>query len=380
MLRDEFAIPPGIAYLAGNSLGPLPRAAERAVAEELSRWEHLGVEAWFDGEVRWLDAAGRLRAPLARLIGAQEDEVVVMNSLTVNLHLLLATFYRPGRGRTRIVVEDTAFPSDVYALASQVRGHGLDPREEIVRADSDELADAIAREGERLGLVWLGAVNYLTGARLDVSGLTAAAHRVGARAGWDLAHAVGNVPIDLDEAGVDFAVWCHYKYLNAGPGAPGGAYVNARHLASGPGLHGCWGVGEVERFRMEPEFHGGPTAEGWAVSTPSILALAPLAASLEQFDRIGLDALRARSVALTAHLEAQLDDVGADMITPRDPDERGCQLSIRVRDAAAVTARLRADHGVTADSRPPDVVRLAPVALYNTEEDCDRAATALSRQ
>ena len=382
-LRDEFLVPDGWAYLAGNSLGLQPRAAQAAIQDELDEWARLGVEGWFEAREPWLEYAGSLRESVARLVGAAADEVAVMNTLTVNLHLLLVTFYRPTAERFRILIEDTAFPSDSYAVQSQVAWHGLDPAEAVVRAPIGEVEETIQRVGDALAVVLLPGVNYLNGEILDVAGLTEMVHAVGAVAAWDLAHSIGNVPVALHDAGADFAVWCHYKYVNGGPGAPGGAFVHERHCRDLrlTRLAGWWGNDPEERFRMEAGFVPRPGAEGWAVSTPTVLALAPLRASLEHFDRVGLDALRGRSLRLTAYLEELLDVVALSrpvaVTTPRDPVRRGCQLSVSCDGARSLAARLRADHGVVCDFREPDVVRFAPVPLYNTYEDCRRAAAAL---
>ena len=382
-LRDEFFIPEGWAYLAGNSLGLQPRAAQGAIEDELARWARLGVEGWFESREPWLDYAGSLRGSVARLVGAAPGEIAVMNTLTVNLHLLLASFYRPTAGRDRILIEDTAFPSDSYAVQSQAAWHGLDPAEAVVRVPIAALPEAIAGLGGSLALALLPGVSYLTGEVLDVAALTEAVHGVGAVAAWDLAHTIGNVPASLHDADVDFAVWCHYKYVNAGPGAPGGAFVHERHATRFdlPRLAGWWGNDPAERFRMEPDFVPRAGAEGWAVSTPPVLAFAPLRASLEQFDRVGLDALRGRSLRLTAYLEGLLAGVAetrrVSVITPREPERRGCQLSVSCDGAGALARRLRDEHGVVCDFREPDVLRFAPAPLYNTYEDCHRAADAL---
>jgi len=389
-LRSEFLIPPWPggsapewAYMAGNSLGLQPRAARAAIGDELDEWASLGVEGWFESRDPWLEYAGSLRGSVARLVGAGDEEVAVMNTLTVNLHLLMASFYRPTAERHRILVEDTAFPSDTYAVKSQAAWHGFDPAEAVVRVPVEDVRAAIAELSDSLALALLPGVNYLSGEVLDVGLLTASVHDVGAVAGWDLAHAIGNVPVALHDAEADFAVWCHYKYVNAGPGAPGGAFVHTRHGARFdlPRLAGWWGNDPVERFRMEPDFVPRTGAEGWAVSTPTVLALAPLRAALEQFDRVGLTALRARSRRLTGYLEELLDDVAQSrrvaVITPRDPESRGCQLSVSCEGAKALAARLRAEHGVVCDFREPDVLRFAPVPLYTTYEDCRRAAEAL---
>ncbi|MBM3678326.1 MAG: kynureninase, partial [Actinobacteria bacterium] len=351
------------------------------------------VEGWFEAAEPWLELAGSVRGSLGRLVGAGADEVVAMSALTVNLHLLLASFYRPHGARTRILIEGSAFPSDSHAVAAQAALHGLDPRETVVRVAprngedalrTEDVVAAIERGGDRLAVVLLGAVSYLTGEVLDLPAITAATREVGAVSGWDLAHAAGNVPTALHGAGADFAVWCNYKYVNAGPGALGAAFVHERHGddASLPRLAGWWGVDPTERFRMEPDFAPRRGAEGWAVSTPPILAFAPLRASLALFDEVGIDTLRARSIRLTAYLEALLDEVAGRcpirLATPREPDRRGCQLSVRVAGARDVAARLRHEHGVVCDFREPDVLRFAPVPLYSTYEDCRRGAAALA--
>jgi kynureninase len=397
--RSDFMIPPWPgpdggewAYFAGNSLGLQPLAAAAAVEQELAAWGELAVEGWFEGAAPWLAASDELRPSLARLAGADAEEVVAMNTLTVNLHLMLATFYRPAGERFRIVVEDAAFPSDSHAVASQARRHGLDPAAAIVRLKPREGEAALRTEDvvtelERLrggvALVLLGGVNYLTGELFAIPEITAAAHDIGAIAAWDLAHAIGNVPLALAEWDVDWAVWCHYKYVNAGPGAPGGAFVAARHGRDHdlPRLAGWWGTDPAERFLMEPDFVPRAGAAGWEVSTPTVLALAPLRASLELFDAVGMPALRARSLRLTGYLEALLDDVvrarRAEVTTPRDGSRRGCQLSLAVPDARTLAALLRADHGVICDVREPDIVRFAPVPLYSSYHDCWRAAAGL---
>lgn len=397
-LRAEFAVPPWPggrhpewAYFAGNSLGLMPLAARTAIGAELDEWGRLAVEGWFEAREPWLEYAGATRASIARLVGALPDEVATMNTLTVNLHLLLASFYRPTADRYRILIEDASFPSDSHAVQSQAALHGFDPREAVQRLAprpdehalrTEDVVDAIERDG-RLALVLLGAVNYLTGELLDVGAITEATHRAGAVSAWDLAHAIGNVPTALHDAGADLAVWCHYKYVNAGPGAPGGAFVHARHAGdlSRERLAGWWGVDPGDRFRMAPDFVPRPGAEGWAVSTPPILAYPPLRASLALFDRAGLPALRERSLRLTGYLETLLDEVAAtrrlELITPRDTARRGCQLSVSAAGARSLASRLRHEHGVVCDFREPDVLRFAPVPLYNRYHDCWRAAEAL---
>ncbi len=365
--RDRFALPRE-AYLAGNSLGLQPLAARDAVARRIDEWATLAVEGWW--EAGWLAAADDLRAPLERIVGARPGEVAVMNSLSVNLHLLLAALYRPTPGRFRIVIDADAFPSDSHVVASHVAWHGRDPAG-AVRRDAGAIDETVA-------VVLLAGVSYLTGAAADLAAVTAAAHDAGALVVVDLAHAAGNVPLDLHAWGVDAAAWCSYKYLNGGPGAPGAIFVNERHHDA-PRLAGWWGVDPAARFRMEPDFVAGPGAAGFALSTPPILALAPLAASLALFDEIGFAALRERSVRLTAMLEARLRAIGAvELLTPSEPGRRGCQLSVRVADARLLAGRLRAEHGVICDFREPDVLRLAPVPLSTSYGDCAQAADALA--
>ncbi len=386
-------------YLNGNSLGLMPRAARTAVLEELDDWARLGVEGHFAARHPWYTYHEQFRESGARLVGARPGEVVMMNSLTVNLHLLMATFYRPTRDRFRILVEEGAFPSDVYAAAAQARHHGFDPDDALLvarpRPGEDLLRDEdlerlLAEQGRSIALVLLPGVQYYTGQWLDIGRLTAAAHAAGCVAGWDLAHAAGNVPLHLHEHDVDFAVWCSYKYLNAGPGAVAGCFVHERHGRDLdlPRLAGWWGNDPARRFHMDTERRFVPIAgaEGWQVSNPPVLALAPLRPALELFDEAGMQALRGKSLALTSFLEQLLDDV-ADAhggrpfvsITPRDPAARGCQLSLRVaRDGVALFERLTRE-GIVCDVRQPDVLRIAPVPLYNSYEDAWRLADAVAR-
>jgi kynureninase len=404
--RNDFLIPPApggrfpeVAYLAGNSLGLQPRSVRTVLDEELHAWARLGVEGHVEGARPWKPYHAFLRAPAARLVGAHPDETVAMNSLTVNLHLLMISFYRPTRSRWLIVIEDSAFPSDSYAARSQVALHGYDPDDAVVRMrprpgeDTLRTEDVLAfldAEGDRVALLLLGGVNYLTGELLDIPAITGAGRRAGAVVGWDLAHAVGNVPLQLSEWGVDWAAWCHYKYVNAGPGAVAGAFVHRRHLADRtlPKLSGWWSGNEETRFAMAPVLDPVDTADAWQVSNPPILAMAPVLASLRIFDEVGMAALRERSIRLTRYLEALLDGMVGErplrIITPRDPERRGAQLSVRLaagstqkNSAQDVCARMRREHGVIADAREPDVVRLAPAPLYSTHHDVWRAAKAL---
>jgi kynureninase len=392
LMRDRFHIPtapdgtPAI-YLAGQSLGLQPRTAAAAIATELDAWALHGVDAWFDEARPWFTLDASLRESMARIVGARPVEVALLNSLTVNIHLLLASFFRPDGRRRRILADGPLFPSDRHALTTHLAQRGLDPAadlvvigpregEHVVR--TEDLETAIAVQAGDLALVFLGGVNFATGQALDIERLTAAGHDAGALVGWDLAHAAGNIELSLHDWGVDFAAWCTYKYLNGGPGSVGAIFVHERHAhdASIPRLGGWWGLDPDVRFDPGGQFAPVEGAAGWATSTMSIIALAPVAASLAIFDEVGMPALRARSVALTGYLEACLTDVPIEVITPREPAARGAQLSLRHDDAEVLLARL-AERGVVADYRAPDLIRVAPVPLYTTVEDVARFATIL---
>ncbi len=396
--RDEFLIPRNPdgseqIYFCGNSLGLQPRAVRAALIDELDDWHGLGVEAHFRGKHPWMPYHEFVREDLAALVGALPNEVVAMNSLTVNLHLMMVSFYRPSVERHAILIEKSAFPSDHHAVASQIRFHGFDPATSRIELEGDEangtisqdsILRAIDEHGERIALVLLPGVQYLTGQAFDLAAITTAAHAKGCKVGFDLAHAVGNLHLRLHDVGCDFAVWCSYKYLNAGPGAVAGCFVHERHArADLPRFAGWWGHDPASRFRMGPEFTPTPGADGWQLSNPPILALAPLRVSLAIFQRAGMSALRAKSESLTAYFEAlireQVADV-LDIVTPKEASRRGCQLSLRVkgpRDAG----RSLYDHlhasGIVVDWREPDVIRAAPTPLYNRRIDCLRFVRAV---
>ena len=392
--RDRFLLPVGSdgrpkAYLAGMSLGAQPQGARDAVERELDAWARDGVDAWF-AEDGWLEMDGAVRDVTAGIVGARPTEVATLNTLTINLHLLMAAFFRPTGRRTTILIDAPTFPSDRYAVDSQLRHHGLDPAIDLVVVgprDGEatirvgDLEGALHEHRDRLALALLSGVNYATGQLYDIERMTAAVHEAGAIAGWDLAHATGNVPLALHDADVDFAAWCTYKYLNSGPGALAQLFVHERHATVMPArrLTGWWGNDEATRFEMADTHDPAPGAAGWRISTPPILSLAPIAVSLAMFDEVGMTALRERSVALTAFLEMAIDSLvpDAEIITPRDPTARGSQLSIRLPDA---TSRLAAIEtlGVAADVREPDIVRMAPVPLYVSYHDAWRAARALA--
>lgn len=393
--RDEFHLPVGRdgapqIYLAGNSLGAVPRSASDYVNAELERWARLGVAGHFSGELAWEPYHELLADPLGRLVGGRPHEVVAMNSLTVNLHLLMVSFYEPTATRHEILIEEHAFPSDHFAVESQIRQRGRDPAESLLLARPrpgeetlrrEDLLALIAEAGAELALVMLPGVQYYTGQVLPLAEIATAAHEVGARVGFDLAHAAGNVPLALHDWNVDFAVWCSYKYLNAGPGAVGGAFVHERHVAdrSLPKLLGWWGQRKAIRFEMGTVFEPIPTVESWQLSNPSILTMAALRASLDVFDRAGgMAPLRAKSEQQFRYLDFLLGEVigdRAESITPVAPAERGCQCSLRIRapgvDGRAVYEALQ-DADVACDWRHPDVIRVAPVPLYNSFGDIRR--------
>jgi kynureninase len=384
-----------LVYLSGHSLGLQPKTASAYVEQELADWKRLGVLGHFDGARPWLSYHERAAAALARLVGALESEVVAMNSLTMNLHLMMVSFFRPDARRNKILLEATAFPSDRYAVTSQLAFHGLDEARHLIEIEprpgegilrTEDLIAGIEREGDRLALVLLPGVQYLTGQALDLPPLIAAARRAGAVVGLDLAHAIGNTINALHDWEVDFAVWCSYKYLNAGPGAIGGCFVHERYANDFdvPRFAGWWGHDKTARFLFEADFNPIPGAQGWQVSNPPILSMAPLLASLEIFDRAGLQDLREKSVALSGFLEQLIERNLAgqiEVITPRSAQARGCQLSLRIRRSAAeakrIHQRLQAD-GVIGDWREPDVLRLAPTPLYNSFSDVFSAVEALS--
>jgi kynureninase len=392
--RDRFRLPEGRdgrpkAYLAGMSLGAQPIAARAAVEERLDAWARLGVDGWFDPARPWIDVERELAGATGRIVGAATTEVTTANTLSIDLHLLLASFYRPDGARRRILIDAPTFPSDRYVVESQLRHHGLDPAADLVvvrpregedTLRPDDLDAAIDRLRDELAVALLAGVNFATGQAFDIRRHTEAIHAAGGIAIWDLAHGAGNVPLALHDDDVDAAAWCTYKYLNSGPGALAQLFVHERFAArpGTPRLAGWWGNDPATRFRMAETFDPGPGADGFRVSTPPILSLAPIAASLALFDEVGMVALRMRSVALTGALERLIDAhvPDATIVSPRDPAQRGSQLTIRVRDAHARLAALEA-FDVVADVREPDLIRLAPVPMYCSFEDVVRAVDAL---
>jgi kynureninase len=366
--RSRFHLPLNRVYLAGNSLGLQPKKAREYIVTELDDWAKLGVEGHFKARNPWLSYHELLTAQTARLVGAKPWEVVVMNTLTVNLHLMMVSFYRPTPERNKILIEAGAFPSDQYAVTSQAEFHGG----EVIELEREEdVLHRIERDGLSIALVLLGNVNYLTGEAVDMRAIAKAAHEKGSMVGFNLAHGAGNLELRLHDDDVDFAVWCSYKYLNAGPGGPAGCFVHERHATDKKILRfaGWWGHNKKTRFQMDRLFDPIPGAEGWQLSNPPIFQLAALRASMEIFDEATMPAIRKKSEMLTGYLEFLVDQLPSgfcEIITPREPQRRGSQLSLRIKkDARGLVPKLAAE-GVICDFREPDVVRVAPVPLYNT--------------
>ncbi|PYK09393.1 MAG: kynureninase [Verrucomicrobia bacterium] len=398
--REQFYLPVGkdgkpLIYFAGNSLGLMPKAARQVVEEELDNWAKLGVDAHHAAGTPWYSYHEALREPTARLVGAKPTEVVCMNSLTVNLHLMMATFYRPTKSRFKILMEEPAFPSDTYAIKTQIVHHGLDAKDALILARprkgeftirTEDILDLIKKHADQLAVVMFGGVNFFTGQLFDVKKIIAAAREHGIIVGFDLAHAIGNVPLKLHDWNADFAVWCSYKYLNAGPGAVAGAFVHERHATNTklPRLAGWFGNDPNTRFRLhlEPEFIPVPSADGWQISNPPIFAMAPLLASLAMFDEAGgMEPLRAKSFKLTGYFEFLIDQIGSkrfSLITPADPNARGAQLSIQAHEHPKQLHEELIAAGVKCDFREPNVIRAAPTPLYNTFHEVWRFAKILA--
>jgi kynureninase len=399
--RNEFLIPrhngKDTIYLCGNSLGLQPASTQKYLADQLNSWKDLAVEGWFQGEDPWLSFHQQLKKPLAGLTGAKSEEITVMNSLTVNLHLMFISFYKPSNKKYKILMEGGAFPSDQYAVESQVVFHGFEPAKAIIELfpregeltlRTEDIISAIEQNADELALVLFGGVNYYSGQLFDMAAIAKAAHNAGAYAGFDLAHAVGNVPLKLHEWNADFACWCSYKYMNSGPGGISGIFVHEKHFDN-PQLKrfaGWWGYRPDKRFLMAPGFIPAKGAEGWQVSTSPILLMAVHKAALDVFEKAGgLDKLRRKSILLTGYLEYLVQQINQKhgeqlfmIITPSNPNERGCQLSIVCkRDGKAIFNYL-AQNGVIGDWREPNVIRLSPVPLYNSFKDVYEAVRHLA--
>lgn len=392
-LRDQFLIPQHHGadqiYFVGNSLGLQPKGARAMVQEVLDLWASIAVEGHFTGPTHWMNYHRLVTDSLASVVGAKPEEVVAMNTLSVNLHLMMVSFYRPTAQRPAILMEAGAFPTDRHAVEAQVRFHGFNPETDLIEVQPDEpngtismaaIERALSEHGQRVALVLWPGVQYRTGQVFDLDAITRLARAQGANVGFDLAHSVGNVPLSLHDVAPDFAVWCHYKYLNAGPGAVAGCFVHERHARDTtlPRFAGWWGHEQSTRFKMAPEFVPELGDEGWQLSNPPVLGLAPLRASLALFDEAGADALRSKSLQLTGYLEtmvrARLSEV-LQIITPSEPERRGCQLSLRVnggRPQGRSLFEFLQANGVLGDWREPDVIRISPTPMYNRYQDIHR--------
>lgn len=399
--RDRFLIPKhhdgkNLVYFCGHSLGLQARTVSEVVQSELASWRELAVRGHFEGPQPWMDCNRRLCEQLAGLIGTRPAEIVVMNTLTVNLHLLLVSFFRPRGKRCKILIEKNAFPSDRYVVDSQLRFHGLDPARCLLELapmagehliEESAIEDCLAQQGEEIALVLWPGVQYISGQAFDLPRVASAARRAGATVGFDLAHYIGNVPLELHDSGCDFAAWCHYKYLNAGPGAIAGCFIHERHHQGNdlPRFNGWWGNARASRFRMAPDFEPATGANAWQLSTPPVLSMAPLSASLDLFEDAGPELLRTKSLAMTHYLLQGIRDHFDELLevlTPADPIRRGSQLSLRVR-AGRESGRALFEYleqtGVLTDWREPDVIRVAPVPLYNSFQDCYTLLHGLSQ-
>jgi kynureninase len=394
--REKFYIPKqesgeDVLYFTGNSLGLQPKTAGSYIEQELKDWETLGVEGHFAAKNPWMPYHEFVTGQLAKIVGAKPIEVVAMNSLTVNLHLLMVSFYRPTAARNKIVIEAGAFPSDQYVVQSQIKFHGFAPENSLIELQprdgetilhAEDIEKTILENGDSIALIMLGGVNYYTGQKFDFQRITRIGHSVGAVVGFDLAHAAGNIELKLHDWNADFAAWCSYKYLNSGPGGIAGVFVHERHAENFdlPRFAGWWGHDKKTRFLMGDEFTPIKGAEGWQLSNPPIFQLAALRASLDVFEEAGMQNLTEKSRKLTDYLEfllSEIHDERISVITPANPQERGCQLSIRVKDADKNLFQQLMRKGVIADWREPDVIRVAPVPLYNTFTDVFRFAEIL---
>ncbi len=379
--REQFHIPlqdngEECLYFCGNSLGLQPKKTGEYVNQELEDWAKLGVEGHFHAQNPWMPYHEFLTDSFSRIAGAKKEEVVAMNTLTANLHLMMVSFYRPNKSRYKIVIEADAFPSDIYAVSSQIQFHGFDiassliklkPRAGEVAVRTEDIETLMEQEGDAIALIMLGGVNYYTGQVFDMAAITDMAHKKDIVVGFDLAHAAGNILLNLHEWGVDFAVWCTYKYLNSGPGSVAGCFVHEKHHKSNmPRFAGWWGHNKESRFKMPTDYEPIHTAEGWQLSNPPILSLAAIRASLSIFDEVGMEQLTAKSKQLSAYFSYLLGTIETDRIEIITPDQRGCQLSIRVKDSNKELYDFITKRGVVADWREPDVIRIAPVPLYNS--------------
>ncbi|MDB3870609.1 kynureninase [bacterium] len=382
--RNEFHIPlqkngEEHIYMCGNSLGLQPKRTKEFLNQELEDWATFGVEGHFHAKNPWMPYHEFLTESYAKIVGAKPTEVVAMNTLTVNLHLMMVSFYQPTEKRHKIIIEGDAFPSDIYAVESQIKHHGFSPPTSLIKLRprdgesairTEDIQTIIEREGDEISLIMLGGVNYYTGQVFDFENITKLGHAKGINVGFDLAHAAGNIKLELHKWGVDFAVWCSYKYLNSGPGSVAAAFVHEKHHSTNLNrFAGWWGHNKEDRFKMPDRFNPIQSAEGWQLSNPPILSLAAIRASLSVFDEVGMDKLVAKSKELTNYLLYLLNTIDTDRIEIITPEERGCQLSIRVQNGNRILFDSITEKGVVADWREPDVIRVAPIPLYNSFQD-----------
>ena len=370
-------------YLCGNSLGLQPKSTEANLQQELIDWKNLGVEGHLHAKNPWLPYHEFLTEAMAKVVGAKPIETVVMNTLTVNLHLMMVSFYQPKGKRNKIVIEADAFPSDKFAVQSQIRFHGLSSNDCLIELKArdgevclreEDILEVIERQGEEIALILLGNTNYYTGQYFDMKKITEHGHAKGCTVGFDCAHGAGNLPLNLHDSGCDFAVWCNYKYLNSGPGSLGGAFVHERHAHRKdiPRFEGWWGHNKSTRFNMRDDFDPIPGIEAWQLSNPPILSMVAVWSSLKMFDEVGMNRLRKKAISLTGYLEYLVKSLGEDIIniiTPADPNQRGSQLSIQVKNANKNLFHKITEAGIIADWREPDVIRVSPVPFYNSYQD-----------
>ncbi|MFN0048658.1 MAG: kynureninase [Cytophagales bacterium] len=388
-LRDKYLIPNDaekeIIYFAGNSLGLQPKSTASIVSAELKKWANLGVKGHFEGEINWFNYHAQFDKTISKLLNAKVDEVVVANSLTVNLHLLLSTFYKPTASKFKIIIESPSFSSDYYAVCSQIEQNGFKVGEALIevlpRANEftirqEDILEAIALHKHELALVWLGAVNFYSGQAFDIQRLTAKAQEVGALVGFDLAHAIGNIPLSLHDDNVDFATWCSYKYLNSGPGGVGGLFIHQKHHHISPSFKGWWGVDEQERFKMSKVFTPMVGAKAWQLSNAPIMSMAIHKAALDEFENVDFAELRAKSLLLTGMLIEGIElimnsftETGLQIITPKNENERGCQLSLGTSKNGKKLFDYLTENNIITDWREPNVIRMAPVPMYNSFEE-----------
>ncbi|WP_422092076.1 kynureninase [Tenacibaculum ovolyticum] len=395
-LRNQFHIPKDKEgnewlYFTGNSLGLQPKNTQKYIQQELDDWANYGVEGHFEGNTPWLPYHEFLTESMAKIVGAKPLEVVVMNTLTTNLHLLMVSFYQPTKKKYKIVIESDAFPSDRYAVQSQLKFHGFDVADGLIEwkprageelLNIEDLETIVAEQGDEIALLLIGGVNYYTGQYLDLKRIAEIGHSKECFVGIDLAHGAGNISLELHDSGVDFAAWCTYKYLNSGPGSLGGLFVHEKHAHNKelPRFSGWWNHNKETRFNMRQPFDVMEGAEGWQLSNPPILSMAAIKASLDMFAEVGMEALREKSEKLTGYFEFLINQIGSDsikIITPSNPKERGCQLSIQVKNADKSLHKKLTENNIITDWREPDVIRCAPVPMYTSFEDVYKMVSVL---